>query len=130
MYIPQDEKMKAQAKALRKHMTPQENLLWNTCLKHASVQVYRQYVIENYIVDFFCRKARLVIEVDGAGHYSLDGMQYDKARTARLAKYGILVLRFSNLEVEHNLKNVCQYIMNVIEERVKSREVGKSDIVY
>ena len=121
MYIPQNVKMKAQARALRKRMTPQESLLWNVCLKHLPVQVYRQYVIENYIVDFFCRKAGLVIEVDGAGHYSLEGMQYDKARSARLERYGILVLRFSNFDVDHNLKNVCQYIMNIVEERMKSK---------
>ena len=121
MCISQNVKMKAQAKALRKRMTPQESLLWNACLKHLPVQVYRQYVIENYIVDFFCRKAGLVIEVDGSGHYSLEGMQYDKARSERLERYGILVLRFSNLDVDYNLKNVCRYIMNVIEERMKNR---------
>ena len=123
MYILQNEKLKALAKVLRKRMTPQENLLWNVCLKHSPVQVYRQYVIENYIADFFCRKAMLVIEVDGVGHYSLKGMQYDKTRSTRIEKYGILVLRFSNLDVDYNLKNVCQYIMNVIEERVKSKEI-------
>lgn len=71
--------MKERARELRGHMTSQETLLWNYCLKRIPVQIYRQYVIESYIVDFFCRKARLVIEVDGAQHRSLEGMKYEAA---------------------------------------------------
>ena len=66
MRIYKNPAMKERAGELRGHMTPQETLLWNYCLKRLPVQIYRQYVIESYIVDFFCRKARLVIEVDGA----------------------------------------------------------------
>ena len=107
--------MKERAGELRGHMTPQETLLWNYCLKRLPVQIYRQYVIESYIVDFFCRKARLVIEVDGAQHRSLEGMKYD-----------ILVIRFSNLDIEHNLKNVGQYIENIIQERLRLLEPNPS----
>ena len=103
-------------------MTPQETFLWNYCLNRLPVQIYRQYVIESYIVDFFCRKARLVIEVDGAQHYSMEGMKYDEKRSSRIEKYDILVIRFSNLDIEHNLKNVGQYIENIIRERLQSPE--------
>lgn len=123
MRIYKNPAMKERAGELRGHMTPQETLLWNYCLKHLPVQIYRQYVIESYIVDFFCRKARLVIEVDGAQHRSLEGMKYDEKRSSRIEKYDILVIRFSNLDIEHNLKNVGQYIENIIRERLQSPEI-------
>ena len=69
MRIYKNPAMKERAGELRGHMTPQETLLWNYCLKRLPVQIYRQYVIESYIVDFFCRKAKLVIEVDGRKVY-------------------------------------------------------------
>ena len=119
MRICKNTDLKERARELRNHMTPQETLLWNNCLKRLPVQVYRQYIIENYIVDFFCRKAKLVIEVDGIQHYSMEGMKYDERRSSRIEKYGILVLRFSNLDIDHNLKNVGQYIDNIIRERME-----------
>ena len=119
MRICKNTDLKERARELRNHMTPQETLLWNACLKRLPIQVYRQYIIENYIVDFFCRKARLVIEVDGLQHYTMDGMKYDKRRSSRIEKYGILILHFSNLDIDHNLKNVGQYIENVIQERLQ-----------
>ena len=119
MRICKNTDLKERARELRNHMTPQETLLWNTCLKRLPVQVYRQYIIENYIVDFFCRKAKLVIEVDGIQHYSMEGIKYDERRSSRIEKYGILVLRFSNLDIDHNLKNVGQYIDNIIRERME-----------
>ncbi|WP_416177168.1 endonuclease domain-containing protein [Dialister sp.] len=119
MRICKNTNLKERARELRNHMTPQETLLWNACLKRLPVQIYRQYIIENYIVDFFCRKAKLVIEVDGLQHYSMEGMKYDERRSSRIEKYGILVLRFSNLDIDHNLKNVGQYIENIIWERME-----------
>lgn len=97
MRIYKNPAMKERAGELRGHMTPQETLLWNYCLKRLPVQIYRQYVIESYIVDFFCRKARLVIEVDGAQHYSMEGMKYDEKRSSRIEKYDILVIRSQTL---------------------------------
>ncbi len=126
MFIRQNEDLRSRARELRNHMTPQEKLLWNTCLKHCPTRVYRQYLIENYIVDFFCRRAGVVIEVDGMQHYSMKGMAYDKKRSSRIEAYDILVLRFSNLDIEHNLGNVSQYILRVIEERMKEREGNRS----
>ena len=125
MYIKQDGRKKALARSLRRGMTPQEMLLWNVCLKHCPVHVYRQYVIEGYIADFFCRKADLVMEVDGSQHASMEGMEYDRRRSARIGKYGILVLRFSNLDIERNLQNVARFIYGVIEERVRERSRQK-----
>ena len=126
MRIYKNPAMKERAGELRGHMTPQETLLWNYCLKRLPVQIYRQYVIESYIVDFFCRKARLVIEVDGAQHRSLEGMKYDEKSSSRIEKYDILVIRFSNLDIERNLKNVGQYIENIIQERLRLLETNPS----
>lgn len=122
MFIRQNPLLKNRASEMRGHMTPQETLLWNYCLKRLPVQIYRQYVIESYIFDFFCRKARLVIEVDGAQHHSMEGMKYDEKRSSRIEKYDILVIRFSNLDIESNHKNVGQYIENIIRERLQSLE--------
>ena len=122
MRIQQEHRAKAIAKSFRKRMTPQERLLWYACLKRCPEQVYRQYAIGNYIADFFCRKAGLVIEVDGRQHYTEEAMAYDQKRSAVMKEKGILVLRVSNADIEHNLKNVSQHIMNVIEERIREKE--------
>jgi very-short-patch-repair endonuclease len=57
------------AKELRKEMTKQERHLWYDFLRYYSVKIYKQKVIDNFIVDFYCHKARLVIELDGSQHY-------------------------------------------------------------
>ena len=126
MFIRQNPLLKNRASEMRGHMMPQETLLWNYCLKRLPVQIYRQYFIECYIVYFFCSKARLVIEVDGAHHRSLEGMKYYEKRSSRIEKYDILVIRFSNLDIEHNLKNVGQYIENIIQERLRLLEPNPS----
>ncbi|MGN0563065.1 MAG: endonuclease domain-containing protein, partial [Candidatus Fimenecus sp.] len=79
----------AYAKELRKNMTPWENKLWNWFLRDYPIRFQRQKVIDNYIVDFYCAKARLVIELDGGGHYTGEQMQYDANRTEILEKYGL-----------------------------------------
>ena len=71
----------AYAKELRKNMTPWEMKLWNWFLREYPIRFQRQKVIDNYIVDFYCAKARLVIELDGGGHYTDEQMQYDATRT-------------------------------------------------
>ena len=73
MRICKNTDLKKRARELRNHMTPQETLLWNACLKRLPVQIYRQYIIENNMVDFFSQKAKLVIEADGLHHYSREG---------------------------------------------------------
>ena len=69
VFLPRDSKSQLLAKSLRKNTTKEENHLWYDCLKKLPVHFYRQYTIDNYIVDFFCPKADLVIEIDGSQHY-------------------------------------------------------------
>ena len=61
--------MLPQARALRRNMTPQEAKLWYQFLRNYPVKIYKQRIIESFIVDFYCSKAQLVIEVDGAQHF-------------------------------------------------------------
>lgn len=83
------------AKELRKNMTPWEIKLWTQFLRNYPVRFQRQKVIGNYIVDFYCAKARLVIELDGGGHYTEEQKLYDKNRTDIIEKQGMRVLRIS-----------------------------------
>ena len=70
------------AKILRKDMTKEEKRLWYDFLRTYPIRFLRQKVLGKYIVDFYCAKAKLVIELDGSGHYTEEGKQYDKERTA------------------------------------------------
>ena len=73
--------MLPQARALRRNMTPQEAKLWYQFLRNYPVKIYKQRIIESFIVDFYCSKAQLVIEVDGAQHFSEQGQTYDRERS-------------------------------------------------
>ena len=70
------------AKTLRKNMTKEEKLLWYDYLRLHPVRFSRQKVLGKYIVDFYCARAKLVIELDGSGHYTEEGKRYDTERTA------------------------------------------------
>lgn len=98
------------AKTLRKNMTPWERKLWYDFLRNYPVRFQRQKAIGNYIVDFYCAKAGLVIELDGGGHYAARQAQKDNLRTQELESMKITVLRICNLDVERNFKGVCEYI--------------------
>ena len=100
-------------------MTRQEKHLWYDFLRYYPVKIYKQRIIDNFIADFYCHSARLVIELDGSQHYTTQGKKYDEARTEILEKYGILVLRFSNKDVDDNFEGVCRMIDKVINERIK-----------
>ena len=108
------------AKALRKNMTPWEKKLWYDFLRSYPIRFQRQKAIGNYIADFYCHKARLVIELDGEGHYSVSGKRHDKERTAVLEELGLAVLRFSNADVEESFEGVCRVIDNAVRARLKN----------
>ena len=112
-----NEKLTPLAQALRKNMTKEEKHLWYDFLKSYPIKFYRQKVIENYIVDFYCSKAKLVIELDGSGHYEPVGMLKDKIRTGQIGKHQILVVRIPNNEVNKNFKGVCEYIDELLKQR-------------
>jgi len=101
---------------LRKNQTKEENLLWYRFLRQYPVQFRRQYVIGEYIVDFFCHKAKLVIELDGSGHYEPEQIEKDQVRTKYLTSQGLRVLRFTNLDVQKNFFAVCEEIDKKVKE--------------
>lgn len=95
-------------------MTRHEKHLWYDFLKLHKLQFNRQRIIGNYIVDFYCDKANLVIELDGSQHYEDSALEYDFERTQYLKTLGIHVLRFSNLDIDRNFKDACRTIENTI----------------
>jgi very-short-patch-repair endonuclease len=99
-----------QAKTLRKNMTEQEKKLWYQYLRHYPVRFYKQRILLSFIVDFYCSEAKLVIEVDGAQHYTDQGKAYDEERTFMLEQFGLKIIRFSNYEVDHSFEAVCRTI--------------------
>ena len=97
------------AKNLRHNMTRQERHLWYDFLRGYPVKIYKQRIIENYVVDFYCSQVRVAIEIDGSQHYCEEGARKDNTRTKVLEKYDILVLRFSNRDVDDRFEGVCGY---------------------
>ena len=98
------------AKVLRKNMTPWERKIWYVFLRNYPVRFQRQKAIGNYIADFYCAKARLVIELDGGGHYTLEQTKKDAIRTTELEAMDLTVLRFCNLDIDRNFLGVCEFI--------------------
>ena len=110
--------IRQRAQTLRKNMTKEERHLWYDFLKAYPIQFKRQFVIGNYIVDFYCHKAKLVVELDGSQHCEPDDMVYDQKRTRFLQQQGLYVLRLSNLDVLKNFEGVCQNIDFAVRERM------------
>ena len=98
------------AKTLRKNMTPWERKLWYGFLRYYPVRFQRQKAIGNYIADFYCAKARLVIELDGGGHYTAELARKDEMRTKDLESMNLTVVRICNLDIDRNFSDVCEYI--------------------
>ncbi len=98
------------AKALRKNLTPWERKLWYEFLRNYPVRFQRQKAIGNYIADFYCAKARLVVELDGGGHYTAEQAEKDVARTKALEAMNLCVLRICNLDIDNNFSGACEYI--------------------
>jgi len=104
------------AKALRKNATPQERHLWYDFLSTYAVRFQRQKAIGSFIADFYCHRAKLVIEIDGSQHYSDEGQRSDSFRTETLEEFDLKVIRFSNRDVNENFEGVCAYIDLVVKE--------------
>lgn len=111
-------RMLDQARELRKNMTPQEKKLWYQFLSHYPIRFYKQRIILSFIVDFYCSEAKLVIEVDGAQHYTSQGMAYDRERTIMFREFELKVIRFSNHRIDHDFENVCKEIDQEIKSRI------------
>ena len=111
-----DNRLKEYSQQLRKNMTDAEKALW---LKIRGKQLkghqfYRQKPLGNFIVDFYCPKGNLVIELDGGQHYSDEGKAKDNQRDNYLKNLGLRVLRFSDREVFENMRGVLEKIWSVL----------------
>jgi len=112
---PYNSNLTPTARELRTNATRQENHLWYDYLRYYSPRFTRQRIVGNFILDFYCAKAKLAIELDGSQHYEEGKMKYDEARTEFLENLGVKVMRFTNLDVDEHFEGVCR----VIDERVK-----------
>ena len=108
------------ARQLRKEMTPQERKLWYMFLRTFRPKFYKQRIIGPFIVDFYCEAARLIIEVDGAQHYTEQGLAYDSERTAFLESLDLRVLRFTNREIDNGFATVCTKIRRAMDDFTKN----------
>lgn len=110
--IPYNRNLKRYSRELRKNMTEAERLIWSRIRRKQlkDIQFYRQRIIGNYIVDFYCPKARLVVEIDGGQHYIEEGIKDDILRDNFLTDLGLKVLRFSDRDVFENLNGVIEKI--------------------
>ncbi len=104
------------AKNLRKNMTKEERHLWYDYLRTAPRKFVRQKVLGNYIADFYCASAKLVIELDGSQHYEDAEFEYDMRRTEYLKNFGIRVIRIPNNEINNNFIGVCTFLATILEE--------------
>ena len=98
------------ARVLRKNMTPWERRLWYDFLRDYPVRFQRQKAIGNYIADFYCARARLVIELDGGGHYTAEQAGKEELRTKDLESMNLTVVRICNLDIDRNFNGVCESI--------------------
>ena len=119
--MERNRKLNDNAKRLRKNMTKEEAHLWYQFLCQYPCRFRRQYIIGSYIVDFYCHKAKLVVELDGSQHCDPETLEYDRKRTEYLCSLGLEVLRFSNLDVMRQFRNVCE----AIDMAVKGRYTGE-----
>ena len=116
MTVYKNYELLSNAKQLRKNMTPEERKLWYLFLRKYPVKVYKQRIIENFIADFYCASANLVIEIDGSQHYTDEQIKKDQQRSMVFQQYGLQILRFSNKETNYHFDAVCQHIHQTIQK--------------
>ena len=117
--LPMNPKLKKYATEMRKNMTYEEKKVWYQILKSREPKFHRQRIIGNYIVDFYCPKLKLIIEIDGYQHFYEECIEYDGKRTEYLEKNGFYILRFENTEVNKDIENVRYIINNICESLEK-----------
>ncbi len=123
--LPYNPKLKGLAKALRRNMTLSEVLLWNE-IKQGKMLGYdfdRQRLIDEYIVDFYCKDLMLTIEIDGSSHDDDDISARDVVRQERLEQLGVRFLRFDDVEVKKDLQGVLEQIEYWIEEHTPKKQI-------
>ncbi len=104
---------------LRKNQTDAERKLWIKLRdrRFEGIKFRRQYSVEKFILDFYCPKYKIGIEIDGGHHYEEKKKQRDELRTYELNKKGIEIIRFSDKEILTNIKEVFEVIYNAVKKR-------------
>ena len=92
-------------------MTREERDLWYKFLRYFPIVVKKQYVIGDYIVDFFIPSKKIAIEIDGSQHYEPEAQAADRVRDEELMRYGIKVLRYTNFDVQKRFEGVASHIL-------------------
>ena len=113
-------------------MTLEERILWYQYLRTYPIQWNRQKVLGPYIVDFYCKRAKLIVELDGSQHYEAEHQRKDAQRDAELRSLGYTVLRYSNADIHYRFSGVCEDILGHIGKEIQfgtphqSKSVPKS----
>jgi len=123
--LPYNKDLKEHSRDLRRNMTEAEKLLWSRIRKKQvkDYQFYRQRIIGNYIVDFYCPKAGLIVELDGGQHYHPEDLKKDTLRDDYMESLGLKILRFSNNEIFGNLDAVMEKICACLNPPLKKGEM-------
>ena len=109
------------AQELRSTMTTAEEILWNVLgINNWKLKFRRQHPVANYVVDFYCHRIKLVIELDGAIHEVEEVKRHDTHRERHLKEFGLTVLRFKNVDVLNDTNGVLRTVEHAIEERSSS----------
>jgi len=115
--LPYNKNLKEHSRQLRKDMTEAEKLFWSKVRNKQlnGVQFYRQKIIGDYIVDFYCPQVMLVIEIDGSQHYQEEGLEKDEVRDAYIRALELTILRFTNREVLTNMAGVLETVHDYLQ---------------
>jgi len=116
VYIPYNKNLVEKARENRKNPTPAEKKMWYEILSRHTferLKFTRQKPLDRYIVDFYCSELMLAIEIDGDSH--AEQTDYDRIRTERLGRYGIRVIRYTNIDVMRNLEGVYEDLHQKVE---------------
>lgn len=117
--MPDDQEMLRRARELRKQMTPQERKLWYDYLRFYPVRFRKQHIMGNYILDFYCAAASLVIEIDGSQHYTRYSKDYDTKRSTFLYYQGLRIIRYPNTLINRNFRGVCEDIDKEVQDQLR-----------
>ncbi|TVR28483.1 MAG: DUF559 domain-containing protein [Balneolaceae bacterium] len=123
-------KTKKQRQYLRRNMTKWEVRLWNDLKgkKMFGFKVRRQYGIENYVIDFYCPKLKLAIEVDGDVHYFKNKMDIDVRKKNKLTEEGIKLIRLKNEDLEDDYESVLVYLEDNFKARADELNISVKEV--
>lgn len=115
---------------LRRNITKEERHLWYDFLRTYHIRFIRQKIIGNYIVNFYCSKAKLIVELDGSQHYETQSQKKDEERTTFLEQYGFQVIRIPNNEINNNFRGVCEYIDLLVKQFLSQLRLHKGAFLF